>query len=437
MADLFRWLPHEDTLELLLVVSVGVSVASGAAWLLSRHLRNAALRHFVLLVALFSCFALPAMTFVCDAAELRLISIPVFDEQQREAAADCGHQTDSAGSCTPSCRTCASRSVKARPGRTEVTSWAALSSALAITQTGQRDLAAATAPEFNAWRVGITAPSLASSRGIIVAGMFVWAAGTALMLARLTYHCGCVLQLRRSSRPAEVPRLETLMQEAAARIGMRRVPVLLVSSRPVSPLAVGLGRPAVILPERLLNAVTDAELQDILAHEIAHLRRGDHHIVLLQELAAALFWPIASVHGLNRELWRAREELCDNLVLMGRDAISYSETLLRVAELLVPHRPARAAVGMVGSRGELERRIAGLVDPSRSSSTLTGRTPACVVACLFAATSLAISTVRFAASSEPPSATAGVTSSVPAADAADTADSELGVGLTDFSCCPS
>src|SRR4029077_18942899 len=135
---------------------------------------------------------------------------------------------------------------------------------------------------------------------------------------------------------------------------MRQVPLLLVSSRTVAPLAAGFGRPAVILPERLLGAFSDKELRDVLVHEVAHLQRGDQRIVLLQELAGALYWPIVSVHGLNRELQRAREELCDNVVLARRDAISYGETLLHVAELLLKARPMGAAVGILGGEGELE-----------------------------------------------------------------------------------
>jgi hypothetical protein len=53
----------------------------------------------------------------------------------------------------------------------------------------------------------------------------------------------------------------------------------------------------------------------------------------MQELAGAMYWPIVSVHGLNRELRRACEEVCDNIVLAGRDAISSGETLLHVAKL--------------------------------------------------------------------------------------------------------
>ena len=153
-----------------------------------------------------------------------------------------------------------------------------------------------------------------------------------------------------------------------------------------------------ILPDRLLGAVGNEELQDILVHELAHIQRGDQWIVLLQGLAAALYWPIVSVHGLNRELQRAREEVCDNVVLAGRNGISYGETLLHVAESLVNFRSPYAAVRILGDRGELERRIAGLIDPRRNTSTTIGRKAACFVMFLFTAWGAIAASTRFAAS---------------------------------------
>ena len=178
--------------------------------------------------------------------------------------------------------------------------------------------------------------------------------------------------------------------------GRAGAPLLLVSSRAIAPLAVAFGRPAVILPEHLDQALSDDELSDVLVHEVAHVQRGDQHIVLLQELAGALYWPIVSVHGLNRELRRACEEVCDNVVLAGRDPISYGETLLHVAELLVEARPVGPAVAIVGGRGQLERRIAGLIDPRRNTMTRASRKTACAVMFTLVAWCAISSATRFA-----------------------------------------
>jgi hypothetical protein len=72
-------------------------------------------------------------------------------------------------------------------------------------------------------------------------------------------------------------------------------------------------------------------------------------------------------------------------VLAGRDALSYGETLLHLAELSRDARPLVAAVGIMQWKGELEQRIAGLLDQGRSTRTRNNRWLVCVVALLVAA----------------------------------------------------
>jgi hypothetical protein len=99
-------------------------------------------------------------------------------------------------------------------------------------------------------------------------------------------------------------------------------------------------------------------------------------------------------------LQRAREELCDNVVLARRDAIGYGETLWHIAELAVSGRLMKAAVGIVGVQGELERRVAGLIDPRRKKMTTSGRKTSCLVWFLFLAVGAGLAATRFTASSE-------------------------------------
>ena len=165
----------------------------------------------------------------------------------------------------------------------------------------------------------------------------------------------------------------------------------------MTPFAVGFGRPIVVLPERMIGVVSVEEMRDVLMHEVAHIRRRDHLIVLLQELARALYWPIVTIHGLIRELGQAREELCDNHVLRGRDALSYGETLLHLAELSFEGRPLRATVGILHWKGALERRIAGLLDQRRSTMTGNSRWLACLVALAFIGGGTVASATRFIA----------------------------------------
>jgi beta-lactamase regulating signal transducer with metallopeptidase domain len=404
MSTFIRCYPGDPTLAFLLVVTLGVALASGAAWLISRRLAGqAALRHLVLFSALIGCLASPAVAWLCARAGLTLVSLPILrGDQGTMASAATQMETDPVG-VPPPPSTDPPAALAGLPlphTNPAIDQRADVATPPAANETPTTSMPSA--PDVE--RTGSPAGTPVPLRGIATAVIFVWAAGAVLLLARLARDAGRVVRLRRSSRPLRNEAHKLLLREVAARLGMRQVPLLLVSSRTALPLAVGFGRPAVILPQRLLGEISDNELRDVLVHEAAHVRRGDHRIVLLQALAGALYWPIVSVHALTRELRRAREELCDNIVLAGRDAISYGKTLLHVAELVVQARPLSAAAGMIGGPGKLERRIAGLIDPRRNTRTTTGRKAACIVMFAFIALSAIASAARLADSASAASA---------------------------------
>jgi len=402
MSTLLRCYPGDRVLELLLAVHLGVALLSSVAWLLAWRLgARAALRHLVLYSALFCCLASPAVAWLCSALGLTLFSIPVLREEQGRMAN--GVQPMEFNDACPPSHPSTDSPPGAEPPLPQLTATNGCACVAVAPAANESPL---TSMSFAPG--GEPAASLAeapmSFRGIATGLMFAWAAGAVMMLARLAWKCGCVMQLRRSSRPLENEAPKALLKEIGARLGMRQLPLLLVSSRTIVPLAVGFGRPAIILPQHLLGAVSDNELRDILVHEMAHLRRGDQRIAFLQELAGALYWPVVSVHALNRDMRRTREELCDNVVLADRDAISYGETLLHIAKLLVKFRPIRPAIGILGGPGKLERRIARLIDPRRNTMTTTGRKTAFVIMFIFIGLGVLASATRFAASANADSA---------------------------------
>jgi len=113
----------------------------------------------------------------------------------------------------------------------------------------------------------------------------------------------------------------------------------------------------------------DAELIATLIHEMAHLLRRDQVVAFLQGFVVAAFWFHPFVRILNRQLARAREEICDNYVLSCTDAPSYSRMLLRLAEMLGSSDPQPAAVGLFTSHWKLETRVAGILNEGRSRMT--------------------------------------------------------------------
>ncbi len=216
---------------------------------------------------------------------------------------------------------------------------------------------------------GPTASATAPIRSAAVEGLIIWLCGAVVGMLALVRSVVALLRLRQSVQPLCGPAVDRTLAAARALLKTKRSTEIAVSKLARAPLAAGLMRPIVILPATLIESISPAQLREVLLHELAHIERRDNLVALAQLVARSLFWPIPFVHLLNRRLERAREEVCDNYVLACSDAVSYGETLLRVASLAWDGAMPAATVGILHWRGKLEDRIAGLIDTRRTKMT--------------------------------------------------------------------
>jgi beta-lactamase regulating signal transducer with metallopeptidase domain len=148
--------------------------------------------------------------------------------------------------------------------------------------------------------------------------------------------------------------------------GIDRTARLLVSSEIVSPMAVGFRRPAVIVPETLLNEFTSDELDHVLLHELAHIARYDDWTNLFARLIAAIL-PIHPVAvWLIKQIGQEREVACDDwVVAMTGEARPYAASLTRLFELCSARRRQLLATGMADQASHLGERIEALLRSGR------------------------------------------------------------------------
>jgi len=344
MAILQDWYLGDSALASLVVVAIGVAVLSAGAWLIALRLpRNPAVRHLILFWAIVGCLGMPALACLVRALGWTLLEIPVVAAPSTPAPQDArvghlaltGAQSAGTGITTPmgpdqEVLSGLTRTYEAAKSSTPPTKAAATPS---VVPPGQS--VPVITMEGRTWA--------GSYREVATGLLLIWATGTVFLLARLARCCLQVARLRRSSALATDRRLLSLMARFDVAQGRSRLPDLRISREIAAPLAAGFWNPAIFLPDRLLGAVTDDELYDILLHELAHVRRSDPQAVLAQEIARALYWPIVTIHPAIAELARAREELCDNHVLQSRDALDYGQTLLHLAELTIRGRPSPTA----------------------------------------------------------------------------------------------
>jgi beta-lactamase regulating signal transducer with metallopeptidase domain len=136
-----------------------------------------------------------------------------------------------------------------------------------------------------------------------------------------------------SARPADEG-LARLAAHLARQLGVAS-PRVVVSDANIGPAVCGAWRPTIILPTSVADG-SRAEFRPILAHELIHLRRGDHLVVVLQFLVQAVWWFHPLVWWANRRICRVRELCCD------------AETVTALNE--PPRRYARALIDVLDAK---------------------------------------------------------------------------------------
>lgn len=195
-------------------------------------------------------------------------------------------------------------------------------------------------------------------------GAAAWAVGAGLMLVRAAWLVVDAHGIRRRSRPVpDGSALATLRDEVAARLGLARRIAIAISDEVAVPCVFGIVWPTILVPAAVTTGMSASELSVILAHEMAHVRRWDYPVNLLQLLVEALLFFNPFVWWLSRQARVEREACCDALAVgTGVDRAEYSRVLLRLLEMLVPHAPP-TTLAMAGSDGSLLDRVRRLLVP--------------------------------------------------------------------------
>lgn len=200
----------------------------------------------------------------------------------------------------------------------------------------------------------------------------VWLSGSFWQCIRLLRAAGRIYRLQAMARPVADESVVRLLAAACHQVGLKRSVQLAASSHVSAPIVCGLFRPLILIPPRILNEQPQAYVQAALIHECAHIKRCDVVFHLLEQLVTTVFWPHPLVQTMRYELHRVREEICDNYVLAGCSPLDYAEALLELAKGQ-RIESLRMAIGILGRKGPLERRVAGILAPERRLATSASR----------------------------------------------------------------
>lgn len=207
------------------------------------------------------------------------------------------------------------------------------------------------------------------------ASLLVLAALLSIALIRLFFLLRQLSLLRawKLSAAASPGELDLLFEGLLLEAQLNRPATLRISEHATAPLVVGFRRPAVLLPQHLLESAEHTDLSPILRHELAHLVRGDDWSNLLQQTIHALLFFHPAVWWLSHRLAVDREIACDDHVLaLTKKPRAYALFLAEFATRALEPQPA-AAPAAWSKKSQLKERISMILDQNRNSSPRPAR----------------------------------------------------------------
>ncbi|MFT6864381.1 MAG: beta-lactamase regulating signal transducer with metallopeptidase domain [Akkermansiaceae bacterium] len=171
-----------------------------------------------------------------------------------------------------------------------------------------------------------------------IAGIYF--TGLLLMMGRVVLGYHCCSKIRRHGKAIKDGPWHAALTQAVSKMKLRSKPLMIWSEKVTSPVVTGIFRPMIVLPISLMSGLPKDQAVAILSHELAHLRRFDHLIVVFQRLLEALFFFHPAVWFLSRRLDQEREKACDDLVVQAiNNRADYAEALVNLGS---NHQPTLA-----------------------------------------------------------------------------------------------
>ncbi len=212
-----------------------------------------------------------------------------------------------------------------------------------------------------------------------------WIIGVLLLQTRLLVRWFRAQLLRRHGiRSAPAP-CRRMVAELCEQLAIRPIVAVAESTIAQVPMVIGWLRPLIVIPVGMVTGLTAQQLRAILAHELAHVRRHDYLVNLIQSVLETLLFYHPAVWWLSNTLRVEREYCCDDVaVRLGGNALRYARTL----SLLETLRGDDPQLALASTGGTLMTRIQRLLGaqtgaPTRSAGWMTpvGMTIAVVAAC--------------------------------------------------------
>ncbi len=227
--------------------------------------------------------------------------------------------------------------------------------------TQLQNLGALAAAESSGWEQAIATAKLYFSQHLPLL-VSLWLMGLLVMVLRFLGGMVYVQRLRNYKTQALGLHWQETLATLQQRMGVKRAVKLAESALVQVPVAIGYLKPVILLPIGAVTGLSQRQLEAILAHELAHIKRHDYLLNLLQQFAETIFFYHPAVWWMSNMARAEREHCCDDLAVAAcGDTVTYARALAQLEELRMPAAPAYA-MALTGKKGSLLNRIKRLVN---------------------------------------------------------------------------
>lgn len=198
----------------------------------------------------------------------------------------------------------------------------------------------------------------------------IWFIGVLLLMVRLAGGL-LVIQRMRWQQVSPLPAgWERSLRHLAHRVGLRRPITFLQSQKVRVPTVIGILKPVVLVPAMILSGWPAEQLETIMVHELAHIRRHDFLINILQSVMEAVFFYHPIVWIISDNIRQEREHCCDDHTIKFCGKVSvYARALANLGALQID--TARPALAITGNKKSIKYRVERLINRKKMKNNAT------------------------------------------------------------------
>lgn len=262
-------------------------------------------------------------------------------------------------------------------GHSSVADTAKSSPLAAVAWPTARDRAAASEPIFPSSNAPVRAPLFDALPWLVEA----WLLGVAFFSLRCAGGFLLIERERRRQSMVVAPRVLEVCYTLQRRLGVNRAIAYFECKRLQAPAVIGWFRPVVFLPVSALTGLSEDQLQAVIAHELAHIKRFDPFVNVFQVCVETMLFYHPAVWWLSKKIRTEREHCCDETaVALCGNAVEYARALTLMEEWR-----SAPVFAMAVNRGPLTERVVRVLGLNTLGAGMRGIGLTGSVLCLVAA----------------------------------------------------